>query len=93
VRGPPSQILAILNGCALLCVMLDTAFSRQPYYASFHAIVGILFCWSWLVFSAVYEVLGGERHPAACRRAPTAYRLSDPSMNVMISLIIPRAFI
>jgi len=55
-----SQIaLAVLAGCGWLAVLLDTAFSRQPYYASFHSIVGMIFCWSWLIFSALYELLGG----------------------------------
>ena len=52
------MIAAALGGVSLLIVLLDAGFNRQPYYASFHAVVGILFCWAWLLFSALYEMFG-----------------------------------
>ena len=60
--------LAVLSGCALTCVMLDACFNRQPYYASFHAVVGIIFCWGWLLFSIAFEGLGGALARSAIAR-------------------------
>jgi len=51
---------AIHSGVNLAIVVLDASFSRQPYYATFHAASGILFCWGWLLFAAVWEAAGGR---------------------------------
>jgi len=43
----------------LLIVLLDATFNRQPYYASFHAILGAAFVYIYLGFTGIYEAAGG----------------------------------
>lgn len=63
--APEMEVL--LTGTALALVSIDMCFTRQPYYASFHAITAAAFCWGYLVFSAVWEILGGQnRHGQTC---------------------------
>ena len=50
---------AILAGAQLAAALLDATFSRQPYYSSYSAVRGVLFCWGYLAFTAVYEACGG----------------------------------
>ena len=48
-----------LDGALLVIFMLDATFNRQPYYASFHAVFGLCFCFFYLGFTGVYQALGG----------------------------------
>lgn len=40
-------------------VFFDAWVNRQPYYAAFHGLIGLVFCYSYLVFNIVYIALGG----------------------------------
>jgi len=51
---------AIYSGVNLATVLLDASFSRQPYYATSHALPGLFFCWGWLVFAGIWEAAGGR---------------------------------
>jgi len=42
-----------------LVTMADLVVNRQPYYATFHALIGILFTWGYLLFTIVYYYAGG----------------------------------
>ena len=50
----------IYTAAALILVAIDTGFSRQPYYASFHALAGVFFSWGYLLYNVLWEVLGGR---------------------------------
>ena len=50
----------VLSGSALFVVLLDTAFNRMPYYASFHGLTGLAYCWGYLLFNTLWQVLGGR---------------------------------
>jgi len=39
--------------------LLDLIFNRQPYYQSMSALTGLVFCWSYFLFAALFEILGG----------------------------------
>jgi hypothetical protein len=70
--------LAAIQIAGLVLVVVDAGFSRQPYYASFHAIVGMIFCWSYLIFSALYELLGGVRPLTSAPLPPAGVPLCSP---------------
>ena len=40
--------------------ILDAWVNRQPYYATFHAFVGVLCCWGYLIFNVVWVLTGGH---------------------------------
>lgn len=33
---------------------IDLFVNRQPYYASFHGLCGVIFCWGYIIFNVVY---------------------------------------
>jgi hypothetical protein len=41
-------------------MLLDTLVNRQPYYASFHGLLGAAACWAYLLFTVLYWALGGQ---------------------------------
>ena len=87
---------AALYGAALLLVLLDTGFNRQPYYASFHAIIGIIFLWGWLIFSFVWELLGGHDqwgHSYIYRCLDWSYPIKGGHFNAEGKLMILNFFI
>ena len=89
------MILAILMGAALFIVLVDAGFNRQPYYASFHAIIGMVFCWAFLIFSAVYQVLGGTdeyNHQYIYRCLDWQYPISGGARNALGKLTILNFF-
>lgn len=53
-----SHVLATAGTCAL--VLLDAWINRQPYYAAFHSLFGVAFCWGYLIFNVAYVLAGGE---------------------------------
>jgi len=50
----------IYAGMSLGSILVDATFSRQPYYASFHAVAGLVWCLGWLLFSGLWEWAGGR---------------------------------
>jgi len=42
----------------LLMAILDAWINRQPYYATYHAFLGALTCWGYLVFNVVFTLVG-----------------------------------
>jgi len=87
---------AILGGFGLLIMFVDQGFNRQPYYASFHAIVGLLFCWAWLLFSAMYEMLGGRDmwgHSYIYRCLDWSYPIPGGRMNALGKLLFLNFFV
>lgn len=49
----------VLDTALLVIILLDATFNRQPYYASFNALIGTAFCYTYLGFTAAYQALGG----------------------------------
>ena len=37
-----------------MIVGIDAIFNRQPYYANFHGVFGVVVCWSFILFSFIY---------------------------------------
>ena len=45
----------ICNNIALpVIVGIDAIFNRQPYYANFHGVFGVIVCWCFIFFSLIY---------------------------------------
>ena len=42
-----------------MLVLIDAWINRQPYYATFHAFVGMAFCWGYLLFNLAFTLAGG----------------------------------
>ena len=59
VRSDQQKRDALMDGGMMGLFLLDTFVNRQPYYASFHALIGAVAIWGYLGFTAIYEAAGG----------------------------------
>jgi len=96
----PRDDLCVAAGM-LMIVLADAAFSRQPYYASFHALTGLVFSWAWVVFAGLWQVAGGRnrldqlyiercldwRYPLSVGGSNLEYKLLFLNWFVLIPLV------
>ena len=97
--GPGSGRTAVFDFSTvygtLFLVLLDAWINRQPYYASFHGLMGVGACWSYLGFNVLYVLCGGTDeygrpylYPATAWKASTLESWVHPGKLLFLELML-----